>query len=146
MNTKLVAILTAAMASGLGAIVKAENVLITALEKAWHDFITSKDGSAEHWTYFDESGAVKRHGVMEFRDAVKVAAERGGYHPMYVASFLPSVDPAFVLRKREKNSSKVGTVKKVKFSEGQLAKIEAVSKKLSLTKESIKALLAELMA
>lgn len=143
LNTKLVAILVTAMNAGLTAIVKGENLLITALEKAWHDFMSSKDGGAEHWSYFAEDGSVKRHGVLEFREAVKAAAERGGYCPKYVCSFLRSVDPCFELRK---SAPKTGRVAKVKFSDAQLESVGKAALAISLTKAQVKELLAALMA
>lgn len=142
-NAKLVAILCTAMDAGLNAIVKGENILITALEKAWGEFMSSKDGSEEHWTYFNEDGTPKRHGVLEFRAAVKVAAEKGGYHPQYVASFLPSVDPCFVLRVRAAGEKREV---KVRFSDRQLASVEKTALSLSLSKAQVKALLAALKA
>ena len=143
LNTKLVAILSTAMTAGLKAIVKGENTLIAALEKAWGDFITSKDGSDEHWTYFDESGAPKRHGVLEFREAVKAAAEKGGYNPMYVAGFLPSVDHCFVMRVRKAGEKRPG---KVKFSEAQLESVTKAALSLSLSRAQVKQLIAALSA
>jgi hypothetical protein len=142
-NAKLVAILTAAMVPGLDAIVKGENLLIVALEKAWHDFMATKDGSDEHSTYFNEDGTPKRHGVLEFRNAVKAAAEKGGYHPMYVASFLVSVDPCFVLRVRAAGEKRKV---KVKFSEAQLESVAKAALGLSLSKAQVKALVAALKA
>jgi hypothetical protein len=141
LNTKLVAILCTAMATGLGAIVKGENALIDSLIKAWSDFLASKDGTEEHWTYFDEEGFPKRHGVLEFREAVKAAAERGGYCPKYVCSFLRSVDVCFELRK---SAPKTGRKVTVKFSDAQLAEIEKVALNCSMTRDSIKALIATL--
>lgn len=142
-NAKLVSILCAAMDAGLGAIIKGENILITALEKAWHDFITSKDGGEEHWTYFNEEGTPKRHGASEFRAAVKAAAEKGGYNPMYVASFLPSIDPCFVMRVRAAGEKRVV---KVKFSDAQLASVEKTALAMDLTRAQVKALLTALKA
>ena len=142
-NAKLVSILCAVMVPGLEAIVKGENLLIVALEKAWHDFMATKDGSDEHWTYFNEDGTAKQHGAKEFRAAVKVAAEKGGWHPMYVAGFLPSIDPAFVMRVRAAGGKRKV---KVKFSEAQLEKVGEIALKFSLTRAQVKQLIADLKA
>lgn len=144
-NKALVASLAAAMSDSLAGIHKEELRLVGVLRKAWEEFLGAHDGADDHWDYFDETGAPLRKRVIEFRDAVKAAAEKGGYNGQYVAGFLKShVDAEnFTLRKREGGVPRKATVK---FSESQLEKIAEVGTKLALTKAQVKELLAALAA
>lgn len=142
LNVRLVAILSTAMASGLAAIHREERKLVNVIADAWNTFITSKDGSDEHWSYFAEDGSVKRHGVLEFRNAALAAGEKGGYSRTYISDLLRDVSDDFILRA----SAPRPRASKVKFSEAQLESVGKAALQISLSKAQIKELLAALVA
>lgn len=142
LNTKLVAILSNAMSTGLAAIHREERKLVNVIADAWTTFITSKDGSDEHWSYFAEDGSVKRHGVLEFRNAALAAGEKGGYSRTYISDLLRDVSDDFILRA----SASRPRASKVKFSEAQLESVGKAALQISLSKAQIKELLAALVA
>ncbi len=149
LNTKLVAILSTAMASGLAAIHREERKLVNVIADAWHTFITSKDGSDEHWSYFAEDGSVKRHGVLEFRNAALAAGEKGGYSRTYISDLLRDVSDDFVLRAsapRPRASKKDAPADKEKFSKEQLENVTKLCLTKGLTKKDVKEILAALLA
>ena len=144
LNTALVKSLASLITGHLAAIDKEERKLVKVLASAWSAFITGKDGSAEHWTYFNEDGSVKRHGVVEFRNAALAAAEKGGYSRTYMSEIVREVSEDFQLRK---SAPKTGRKKNgVKFSKEQLASVEKAALQVSLSREAIKKLLAALAA
>jgi nitrogenase molybdenum-iron protein alpha/beta subunit len=141
-NSALVKTLAALITGQLAVIDKEERKLVNILGEAWLSFIVSKDGGEEHWTYYNEDGSVKRHGVLEFRNAALAAAEKGGYSRTYMSDILRDVSDDFVLRKSAPRPRKA----KVKFSEAQLESVGKAALAISLTKTQVKELLAALMA
>ena len=142
LNTALVSILANAMTSGLAAIHREERKLVNVIADAWTTFIASKDGAADHWSYFAEDGSVKRYGVLEFRAAALAAGEEGGYSRTYVSDLLRDVSEDFVIRA----SASRPRASKVKFSEAQLESVGKAALQISLSKGDIKKLLAALVA
>jgi len=139
----ILANLCSVMNASMDAFVRLENKWIVTLGKVWNAFLSSKDGGVNHWTYFDEGGFATKGAAREFRAYVKLAAEKGGWNPVYVASFLPSVDELFVMRKREAGEKR--TVK-VKFSDAQIAAVKKMAKACDLSKEDIKKLIVAMRA
>ena len=150
LNSALVATLAKAMNTSLAIIDREENKLYVTLQKAWHGFLESVDGGADHWSYFNEDGSVKRKAVIEFRDAALAAGEQGGYSRTYISDLLRHhVSDDFVLRAsapRPRASKKDVSTEKEKFSKEQLENVTRLCLTKGLTKKDVKEILAALLA